>query len=483
MSLPGVTITELDGALGVLPPSSGRLLAVVGPSTAGPLNSPATFGRTKPLIDAYGQGPLVEAACHALDRYQKPVIVVRSDASVEGVAGAVDDDEVQGTSIITVAGSSDPIDDLDIVFAVVAGGTIGTAGITYQTSTDGGNTWSTVKSLGTANSLPIPDTGVTLAFAAGTLIAGDTATVRTTAPASNAADLTAALEALRVSTVQWEIAGIATPIDATIFDAIETKFAAMHTAGKYRAYVANTRMMNEGETEAAYLTAMSGAFGSKATTRGEICAADCDLISSVNGRKYRRPVSFVVAAMTASVSEEVNIADPSLGPLVGVSIRDVNGNPLRHDESINPGLDDARFTVLRTHDGLQGTYVNRPTLLSPTGSDYQLMPHRRVLNIGNDVLRLYFLRRLNSPVLVDKNTGFILEQEALEIEAGANGMLRSALLTKPKASDVAFVLSRTDNLLSTKTLTGDMRIVPLSYPEQISLTVGFVNPALILKAA
>jgi hypothetical protein len=395
----------------------------------------------------------------------------------------VDDDDVAGTSVITVGGSSDPVDDMDIYFRVVAGGTIGVAGITFQTSLDGGNTWGTVTALGTANALDITGSGVSLAFAAGTLVAGDLATVRTSAPAPNAAEVTAGLEALRLSTVAWELVLIASPIDATIFDAVEAKFATLHTGGKYRGWIGNARFPNAGESEAAYLSSVGTAFAAKATTHGEVCGADCDLISSVSGRKYRRPPSFIVAALTASVSEEINIADPNLGPLVGCSIRDVNGNPLRHDESINPGLDDARFTVLRTHDGLQGVYVNRPLLMSAAGSDYRLMPHRRVLNLGEDALRIYFLRRLNSPVLVSKTTGFILEQEALEIEAGANALLRAALLAKPKASDATFVLSRTDVLLSTSTLTGDMRIVPLSYPEQISLNVGFVNPALVIRAA
>lgn len=483
MTLPGVTITELDGALGVLPPSAGRLLAIVGAASDGPYETPATFARTTSVIDTFESGPLVEAATSAIEKYQKPVVVIRTNTTTEGAAGAVDSTGKTGTSVVTVSGASDPIDDQDIVFRVVAGGTVGTAGITHQTSVDGGNTWSTVKALGTANSLAIPDSGVTLAFAAGTLLAGDVIKVRTSAPAPNAAEVTAALEALRVSLISWELVLIASPVDANIFDAIETKIQSMHSGGKYRAWAGNARLPNAGETEAAYKTALDGIFGSKATRFGSVCAGDCDLTSSVSGRKYRRPVSFVYGPLTASVSEEINVADPNLGPIAGVSIRDLNGNPLRHDEAVNPGLDDSRFVTLRSHDGLQGVYITRPLLLSAAGSDYQLMPHRRVLNLGNDALRIYFLRRLNSPILVDKTTGFILEQEALEIEAGANAILRSTLLAKPKASDAYFVLSRTDNLLSTKTLTGDMRIVPLSYPEFINLNVGFVNPALVLRAA
>jgi hypothetical protein len=130
-----------------------------------------------------------------------------------------------------------------------------------------------------------------------------------------------------------------------------------------------------------------------------------------------------------------------------------------------------------------GVYVNRPRVFSPTGSDFQLLPHRRVLNLAHETVRAYFILRLNKPILVNKTSGFILETEALEIEAGANAQLRAVLLSKPKASDSSFVLSRTDNLLSTRVLTGDLRVVPLAYPETIQISVGFTNPALQLRAA
>jgi hypothetical protein len=70
----------------------------------------------------------------------------------------------------------------------------------------------------------------------------------------------------------------------------------------------------------------------------------------------------------------------------------------------------------------------------------------------------------------------------LEIEAGANAALAGALLAKPKASAARFVLSRNDNLLSTKTFTFDARAVPLAYPEVFTGGVGFENPALNVVA-
>ncbi len=138
--------------------------------------------------------------------------------------------------------------------------------------------------------------------------------------------------------------------------------------------------------------------------------------------------------------------------------------------------------MLRTWERRAGVFVNRPRLFCPTGSDFQLLPHRRVMNIALQILRSYFEERLNSPILVDRTSGFILESEALAIEAGANARLSAALLSKPKASDAYCVVARNENLLSTKNLSADARVVPLAYAESVSLSVGFSNPALNVVA-
>jgi hypothetical protein len=491
MSQPTVTITELDGALGILETSAGKLFAVVGTSSKGPIAAPATFARMKDVVSSFGSGPLVEAAAHFIERYGRPVVVVRTGQTTAGSATAIDVTGVTGTSVVSRDVAVVPVDDFEFVWKAITGGTVGTAGITFQWSLDGGRTWSPVTALGTANTWTAPaDTspsgvaapGIKINFAAGTLAANDQVSFRTTAPCFNATEIGDALTALANSVLAWELALIANPLDATLFDAVDLKFAGMPASGKYHAWVGNTRVPNLAESESAYKTALDAIFTSKATVRGMLCAGACKMTSSVSGRKYKRPISFVVASREASLSEEQNSAVIDLGTLVGVSIRDSNGNADEHDESINPGLDDSRFTVLRTHEGVQGVYVNRPRILSAAGSDFDILPKRRVLDLAHATLRSYFLRRLNKPVLVSKTTGFILESEAREIEAGARALMRTVLLGKPKASGIEFVLSRTDNLLSTKTMTGQARVIPLAYPEFINLDLGFKNPALQVVA-
>jgi len=485
MSQPAVNLTELDGALGIVPTTAGRLLAVVGVSSAGPLDTPATFARVSDLRASFGDGPGVEAAAIMIERFGRPVMFVRTGQTTAGSypAAAAVVRLGAGTSVITVDNvGTAPFDDFEFYFEVVNPGTIGVDGITFQWSLDGGRTLSPVTALGVATDFTFPDSGgATIEFAAGTLVLGDVATFRGLAPKWNTTEVGTALDALFASSVAWENAFVVGDLDATDIDVIDPKFTAALTAGKYRGWFAGVRVPTIGETEAAYAAALDSAFSSKATNHGEICAGGCKTISSVSGRRYLRSPAFTVAPREQSVSEEINIADVNLGVLPGVSIKDANGNPDGHDESLNPGLDDLRFTVLRTWDGLQGVYVNRPRVFSAAGSDFDIFPKRRVLNITHGALRNFFIRRLNKPIRVDATTGFILESDAREIESGARSAMRSTLLAKPKASAVEFTLSRTDNLLSTKTLTGNARVIPLAYPEFIDLSVGFLNPALQIQ--
>jgi hypothetical protein len=489
MSVPAVNLNELDGALGVLP-SGTRPLAIVGNASSGPIGLPAAFARTKDVVTNFTSGPVVEAAARWIQVYNRPCIIVRTGASVAAAPGTIDTTGKLGTSAVT-SGTSAPDDFYEPFIKVLNGGTIGVTGITYQWSLDNGRTMSAATALGTATAVTLSGysggTG-TFLFGAGTLLAGDTVKRRDNPALWNSTELGTGLTALQQTAISWDLCEIVGPMDAAAFDVASTAFAAFPMSEK--AWIGSARMPLVGESEAAYLSAINTIFSAKADPHGMLCAGAAKITSGITFRSYRRHAAVAIAALQAAVSEEIDIAAIDVGNLPGVDIRDINGNPDEHDEFINPGLDDARFAVLRTHGDIQGVYVNNPRIFSSLGSDFEFMQHRRVMNLAKTALRLYFQRRLSKPVLVNAATGFILEAEALEIEAGANAILRSVLMAKPKASGGGFSsgrdfvkLSRTDNLLSTKTLNVQAGIVPLAYFKAIFIDIGFRNPALQVVAA
>ena len=474
---PSVNETELQNALGVIP-SGSKALACVGVSSSGTVATPAGYGSKTALVADFGYGPLVEMGCRAIDQGIVALVcrtgqTTAATTTVPALAGT-------GTSVPTADSTNAPLDSFQVYIKIIAGGTRGTTGITYKWSVDGGRTLSPTTALGTAVIIALPaDTGVVIALAAGTLVAGDIITCTTVAPCPNATEVGTALTALQTTTSDWKVAGLAFPLSATLFDQVETNFAAMSVAGKPRAYVGGFRIPTDGESESTYKAAFDTAFSAKATVYGSICAGAAQISSAYSGRAYRRGIAFHVAPETARRDEHVNIADVGLGPAVGVSLTDANGNNVYHDESINLGLDDSRACVLRTWpDGPQGVYVNTPQIMCAAGGDFSRMPYRRVMNLARITCRLYLIFRLNHEIRVNATTGFILEEEALDIEAGINARLKAVLGGAPKASGWSAAVRRNENILSTKTLSVDVRIIPLAYPETINETIGFTNPAL-----
>jgi hypothetical protein len=423
---------------------------------------------------------LVEAAGYINAKTGKAVTCVRSATTTDGGYGSIDVTGVTGTSVVTNDASVKPIDEYEAYLIVPTGGTIGEAGITLQWSLDNGRTLSPVTALGTANSFTIPNSGVKFAFAAGTLVTGDVARVRTTPPREGASDLTAAYEALRVTQLAWDYVLIANTLDASGVAALETWLGTMSTANRPKWAICSVRGPNVGESFAAYVTAAGAVVANTTALFTSVAGGFARTLSAVSARRYRRPFAWPVAAWCASDkinSPGVSPADVSLGPMFAdVQIMDDNGNPTEHNEELYPGLDAARLLCARTRGRNPGVYIEKPRILAPVGSDYDSIQYVKVMNKMHTVLADYLEKRVQKGIRVNKTTGYILEEEALEIETGAGALLEEALLRKPDASDAYLVVNRNNNILSSRQLLCDGRCVPLAYPNNIGLTLGFVNP-------
>ena len=485
MGLSGVTLTQIDGALGVIPTTVGDTAALIGPATAGALNTAAAFARGTAVATNFTSGPLVELANYVIG---KPAVCIRSTGSTIGAYGSVtmtNDTTIKGTSVPTADATYEPRDEYEVYIKVIVGGSIGVAGITYQSSLDGGRTLSVVIALGTATSITLTAENVKIDLAGGTLVAGDYIEVRTTPPTDSVANLQTALAALAASSLVWDVVVLANPVDAARFSALDSWLDTQWTAGKHKKAIVNFRGPTEGESEADYLIAAAVFRASNTSKYILVCGGYAKTISSVNGRQYRRPVAWPVAKRAVKIKRPTRtdlgqVAGTDGGPLPSdVKIRDTNGNPDEHDEAYSPGLDDLQFCTLRTREGYSGVYIEKPWVFAPTGSDYFLYQYRSVVNRVADAVSLTLTARLRSPVLVDATTGFIKEEEALDIENAVDAAVRAVVGPGPDVSAHKFTLSRTDALLSSNApeLTGEERIVPLAYPNTFGISIGFVNPA------
>jgi hypothetical protein len=473
--IPAINVTTLDGGLGRTLDTT-KIIAMAGVASSGAY-TPKTFARIADVIAEYTAGPLVDDACMAIKAFGIPVLCCRVTSTGNGTCSAVV--RVGSGAVITVSSGAAPNNNYEPYVIFTAGGTRGSAGIKYKYSLDGGRTLSAEQELGTAVVIDFPASAGTIQFAiaAGDITAGEYAWVQATAPAWATADLTTAVEALAAHATQWDYLQVVGALTDDDVGAIELVRADMFNRGRDIRWMGGCPLPGPTDTDSDYYDDMVAEFTTN-TTYGSICYGQCRLTSAVDSGKYRRSPLTIVGPFSQYVSEEQDIAQITLGPLLTCTITDDNGNPEDHDEQLNPGADDVGFLTLRTHSNENGVYVNNPRIFSAAGSDYKYIQNRRVVNLALKDARRYLRKRLSSTVRVSRNTGYITELDALEIEKGGNAVLRNTLKAKPKASDAYMVVGRTDNILSTETITVDISIIPLGYAKTINVKIGLVNPAL-----
>jgi hypothetical protein len=154
--------------------SGADVITVIAPVPTNADGKPRRFGSAKAAYTFHGYSEGVEYCAEHVPSTGKPVLFCGIPIETPGAVGAHDVTGNTGTSVTTVAAvAGGCLTEHDGVVTVITGGTIGTDQIVIGLSLDGGRTVKRVR-LGTANSYTVPFVGVTISFAAGTLVTGDT---------------------------------------------------------------------------------------------------------------------------------------------------------------------------------------------------------------------------------------------------------------------------------------------------------------------
>ncbi len=135
---------------------------------------PRLYGAGSEIYSFHGYCEGVEYAQYHAEKTRKPILFCGLPIATPGTVGRENRTGNTGTCVTTVAaGPSGVLAEHEGELTVITGGTIGTDQILLGLSLDGGRNVRRVR-LSTGNSYTIPYVGVTISFAAGTLVAGDT---------------------------------------------------------------------------------------------------------------------------------------------------------------------------------------------------------------------------------------------------------------------------------------------------------------------
>ncbi|MBX3204006.1 MAG: hypothetical protein KF764_02995 [Labilithrix sp.] len=482
MSAPSVEQRRVDGQTGAGPQFADGVIAILAPAEKGTADKLYSVSDWTQVFATFGGGILSETAAYVGPRVRRPMIVGRVTPSVDGTYSDISVTNPAGvTPSAPTAGTSKPWDDFSIVIRFLAAGTVGNAGIRYQTSKDGGVTFARALALGTATSINVPGTGASVNLGTGGVIVGTTWTFKTTAPAATAADFAELEKKLKATSLDFEAVLKVFPANATAITAGEALLTDWESKKKYVIGLLNVRPMDlTAEDEADYLGELQGIYDTAGTSIRQAVGADGAYdVSLITKQRRFYPASVVAAAKTFGLPLGTDPAEVDLGPTTA-NIRDADGNAIAWDEETTPGLDDLRFSTLRTFPGRSGSFVTNVNMFSPVGSDYVWIQHARCMNralkVGNFALTQCLSRKLRpDPELGPNGEMYVAQGDINEIQSEVTRQIRAAL--DGQVAGVQFIVPNRVVIPGNgpTTVTGNVELLPFAYLKKIVANYLFVR--------
>jgi hypothetical protein len=496
MALPGSSITILDGGLGVTTPATS-VPHVIGVFETGDLNTPTTVANLRVLAELFGtHGQGNDLAGYILANSGGPVIVTRVDPTVPGGYAAPGSTGVGGTSYETTEGGTDseisfviatsaPKNDFDVQIRITTGGA--RADTKFQYSLDGGSTMSGI--LSAAASVPLGTTGVTAEFEAGATspyVAGNVYNIRVLGPHYNGTDLGDAFDAIEQSLLFYDFFALAgeaptASAQASLFSTLASRLNTLESAkSKFKSGI----LQVGDDTPANILTAFNSSISLRLTVAQSWFRAASPF--SIIGRAQPRLKTVAhVANREAGNLMSTDLAQTALaasvGPIVGCT-------EIGHDEFLNEaGLDAAKISTLRTYPNLDGFFLTNAWIKSPSGSDFEFVQHRRIMDAACRAVDFKHSQLISSMVITKADgTGALTESSAQTIERFVQRELDNVIGSGLRSigpvaidgrtghvSDIRYQVDRNNNVLSTKQLIATIAIVPRGYLKALTATVSY----------
>lgn len=334
-----ITVQEARGLVAVSA-DIDRLAIVMGCSSSG--SGLSTFyGSGQAAVTGRGKGDAVDTLAHIIEQKQTsgngvkvPAAMYTLPGTTVSTYGTVDSTGKTGTSAVTMTSATHPYGTYEAYLRFVTGGTIGTAGITFVWSLDGGRTESQVTALGTAVGYTIADGNVAFAFGTGTIVAGDIVRCRTIAPAPDANGITAAFTALAAASVQFGILVCDFELTAAFAALITSGKASLIAAGKRVTILTRARLPDAetSETNAAWNADCAADYAAVYDSCMHVRASYGLLTDAMTGRQYLRSDLAQFAADLVRVGRSDWPDCPADQPMSNFTLVNSSGVTVGHDE-------------------------------------------------------------------------------------------------------------------------------------------------------
>jgi hypothetical protein len=512
--VPTVSVTvQSNGAAVALTVPQQNVQLKVGVAIGGTVDLPLASSSPQTLQTNLVGGPLLEASGLVAAVGNIPIAMPIPVVTL-GTASAVQA-TVPGGSTSTVTVTTDatygPWDTWFVKMLCVVGGTIGTTGIIVQFSADAGRSYGPPISIGTATSFycgngsltsrVVGGSGLSFAFGAGTMVAGDYWQLSTVGPQGNAAGITAALAAFQKS--QYGVAGVGSMHivgdmmhGGSTTDDISSVQAQLTTGvGIYqfdraivelRDALVPTAWGGSGETEATWIAALQTAvLGLTAEER--ICAD----AGNYNIRTpfahptfglplYRRNLAWAHSVIRTQLQPQeragrIRNANQPYSQITVNAATDPTDGFAYHDERTTPGLAISRIACAMTWPGKgAGFFQSTEALLCALGSQVDELVIGNVFDIGCDLGYQLAVENISDDLQLQANgtlDPIALNQVQGEIDQG----LIEGMVAPNWVSSLTVTIDPTANVLSTGNIPVTVSLLRKGYVDKVSLTLALAN--------
>ena len=466
-----ITNTIKDGSLGASSASSSAAFAVVGVAGVVPagivgISDPST------IEDKFGDGPLRDFLAGAFSVAAPTVYCKAVAGSQAGTVGAV---TAQKTSSGTITAAGGPRNEYDIAVEIVESGALN-AGV-FRITKDGvaGDKITIPAAPGT---YVIPGTGVTLTFVPGVpangafaFVAGDTYTLKTTAPEATNEEILAAVDAVLAAKLSISAIYIAGVSASPLWAAMASKMAAQEAKNNFLFCYCQARGPAAAESQDDWTGALcTTERGNTISPRVGVVAAWIEESDAFNGQVDERGALGKYAGRLAAIDVQNHPDWVGLGALPGVE--DILPTGLT-DANIDR-LQTAGYVAVRRYNEVTGVYFAAGRLLTAETSDFKTIANRRVMDEA--------CRKV-----VEKQVSFLNADVGLAADGSPEGLamfkaMCSAPLRDMKSagtiSDFEFKVPDGQNILSTETIRTKVRIVPRGKMSFIENEISFKNPTI-----
>jgi len=478
MTYPSQTIRVLDPGIGFVD-VTGDSPFKFGCSTGGTAAVGQLIAISQPntVRAALGFGDLADDVAKTLNERGGPVLCMKGSGSTAGTRSAVTQTGSASPPAITIAGT--PTMRISAQVRVKVGGALGTAQFDYTLDnwapTVVEPTRSTQRVIPSGGTFVIPNTGITLTFAAGTYVKDDSYTFTCEPAHLNASDVgnvfTAALAQAGFNPKIWHCTDSYTT--ATEAGAVATAFGTQlqGAASSFR-FGGGFIDLGSADTAANAKTARA----SISDTRISTCYG-YDLTAAIlpfEGYGYRySSCAGVLSARAARLipsSALSRFAEGSLGGTKWVAF----------DGATDATVDAAGISTLKSYSGAGSAYYPGNGLMAaPPGSDFQKWQYRRLMDIACSAAYFAMLPYLDDDVRTNAD-GTIHTKDADQIDTALAEAMAAALLRPLNArgrpglvSAVGAAVDRTNNVNLTSELITNIGIRPRGYASTITQNIGY----------